>query len=138
MINLKWIIGLLLILGLGSCQEEINEGRLIVPATITFDEDLIHYTDEDIPSLKEGVIVSHNYYENLEDLLIVDSSRVNWDIQGIYQINYYVTTPFQVTTKAVRDVTVLEGREEALKIYPAIIGLNDGLLIILVMTYQTI
>ena len=125
MINLKWMIGLLLILGLSSCQEEINEGRLIVPATITFDEDLIHYTDEDIPSLKEGVIVSHNYYENLEDLLIIDSSRVNWDTQGIYQINYYVTTPYQVTTKAVRDVTVLEGREEALKIYPAIIGLND-------------
>lgn len=125
MTYLKWMIGLLLMLGLGSCQEEINEGRLIVPATITFDEDLIHYTDEDIPSLKEGVIVSHNYYENLEDLLIIDSSRVNWDTQGIYQINYYVTTPFQVTTKAVRDVTVLEGREEALKIYPAIIGLKD-------------
>lgn len=125
MINLKWMIGLLLILGLGSCQEDINEGRLIVPATITFDADLIHYTDEDIPLLKEGVIVSHNYYENLEDLLIIDSSRVNWDTQGIYQINYYVTTPYQVTTKAVRDVTVLEGREEALKIYPAIIGLKD-------------
>ena len=125
MTYLKWIMGLLLILGLGSCQEEINEGRLIVPATITFIDDLIHYTDEDIPSLKEGVIVSHNYYENLEDLLIIDSSRVDWDTQGIYQINYYVTTPYQVTTKAVRDVTVLEGREEALKIYPAIIGLKD-------------
>lgn len=125
MTYLKWIMGLLLMIGLGSCQEEINEGRLIVPATITFIDDLIHYTDEDIPSLKEGVIVSHNYYENLEDLLIIDSSRVDWDTQGIYQINYYVTTPYQVTTKAVRDVTVLEGREEALKIYPAIIGLKD-------------
>ena len=125
MTYLKWIMGLLLILGLGSCQEEINEGRLIVPATITFIDDLIHYTDEDIPSLKEDVVVSHNYYENLEDLLIIDSSRVDWDTQGIYQINYYVTTPYQVTTKAVRDVTVLEGREEALKIYPAIIGLKD-------------
>ncbi|HBD74507.1 MAG TPA: hypothetical protein DC003_02960 [Acholeplasmataceae bacterium] len=125
MTYLKWMIGLLLILGLGSCQEEINEGRLIVPATITFDSDLIHYTDDDVPSLKEGVLVSHNYYENLDDLLIIDSSRVDWDTQGIYQINYYVTTPYQVTTKAVRDVTVLEGREEALKIYPAIIGLKD-------------
>jgi 2',3'-cyclic-nucleotide 2'-phosphodiesterase (5'-nucleotidase family) len=125
MTYLKWMIGLLLILGLGSCQEEINEGRLIVPATITFDADLIHYTDDDVPSLKEGVLVSHNYYENLDDLLIIDSSRVDWDTQGIYQINYYVTTPYQVTTKAVRDVTVLEGREEALKIYPAIIGLKD-------------
>ena len=125
MTYLKWIMGLLLILGLGSCQEEINEGRLIVPATITFIDDLIHYTDEDVPSLKEDVVVSHNYYENLEDLLIIDSSRVDWDTQGIYQINYYVTTPYQVTTKAVRDVTVLEGREEALKIYPAIIGLKD-------------
>ena len=70
MTYLKWMIGLLLMLGLGSCQEDINEGRLIVPATITFDEDLIHYTDEDIPSLKEGVIVSHNYYENLDYIFV--------------------------------------------------------------------
>lgn len=122
-IRILILIPLLLILV--ACQEDINEGRLIVPATITFEGDVIHYTNEEKPSLIEGVTVSHNYYEDLLDLLIIDDSRVDWNKQGIYQMNYYVTTPYQVTTKAVRDVTVLEGREESLKVYPAIIGLKD-------------
>jgi 2',3'-cyclic-nucleotide 2'-phosphodiesterase (5'-nucleotidase family) len=122
-LKLLFLIPMLMLLM--SCEEAINEGRLIVPATISFDGDLIHYTNDDIPSLLEGVNVSHNYYENLLDHLIIDDARVDWDTQGLYQINYYVTTPYQVTTKAVRNVTVLEGREESLKIYPAIIGIKD-------------
>ncbi len=122
-LKLLFLIPMLMLLM--SCEEAINEGRLIVPATISFDGDLIHYTNDDIPSLLEGVTVSHNYYENLLDHLIIDDARVDWDTQGLYQINYYVTTPYQVTTKAVRNVTVLEGREESLKIYPAIIGIKD-------------
>lgn len=121
----KFLMILPILLLLMSCEENVNEGRLIVPATITFDGDFIHYTNSDVPSLLEGVTVSHNYYENLINVLIIDDARVQWDTQGIYQINYYVTTPYQVTTKAVRDVTVLEGREESLKIYPAIIGVKD-------------
>ena len=122
-LKLLFLIPMLMLLM--SCEEAINEGRLIVPATISFDGDLIHYTNDDIPSLLEGVTVSHNYYENLLDHFIIDDARVDWDTQGLYQINYYVTTPYQVTTKAVRNVTVLEGREESLKIYPAIIGIKD-------------
>jgi len=122
---LKLIVLMPIIIFLMSCEEEVNEGRLIVPATITFEGDIIHYTNQDVPSLMEGVNVSHNYYENLNQLLIVDDARVKWDTQGIYQMNYYVTTPYQVTTKAVRNVTVLEGREERLKVYPVIIGTKD-------------
>ena len=122
-IKLLLLIPILIVLM--SCEEELNEGRLIVPATISFESDLIHYTNDEVPSLLEGVTVSHNYYENLISSLIIDDARVDWDKQGLYQINYYVTTPYQVTTKKVRDVTVLEGREESLKIYPAIIGIKD-------------
>lgn len=122
---LKLVVLIPIFILLISCQEEVNKGRLVVPATISFESDVIHYTNDDVPSLLEGVTVSHNYYENLIDILIIDDARVDWDKQGLYQINYYVTTPYQVTTKAVRDVTVLEGREESLKIYPAIIGIKD-------------
>ena len=85
---IRMLIVIPLLLILIACQEDVNEGRLIVPATITFEDDFIHYTNEDKPSLTEGVTVSHNYYENLLDLIIIDDTRVDWNTQGIYQINY--------------------------------------------------
>jgi 2',3'-cyclic-nucleotide 2'-phosphodiesterase (5'-nucleotidase family) len=108
------------------CTDSLpSEQRLMVPATISGLDMISHFIGEDAIDLLEGVTVDHNFYDlDIKDI-VIESSNIIWDKEGVYIIFYRFETPYGVVTRQSRIVTVISSTQNQNSAYPLILNAVD-------------
>ena len=122
----KLILLSILIFSMYGCTDSLpSEQRLMVPATISGLDMISYFIGEDAIDLLDGVTVDHNFYDlDIKDM-VVESSNIIWDKEGVYIIFYRFETPYGVVTRQSRIVTVISSTQNQNSAYPLILNAVD-------------